>query len=433
MKSLHNREALLCYEINEALEILGRRTSLENLSDEHIKEMIAKCYDHMYKLDKRNAILAEQGILIAAAARRCKDVSSDWKYYKDEDLKIMNGKQFEEKMQHNKYLINYTALFSDRGMRYRLDNISNGELDKMISSNDVKFNEFRSVFIDEDSNIKILYRKDAGLGVDDDCKSRYSLSYDDLKNYWTEYQVINSKGGICTETDNLLGCHYVFDYRANVKMVDKYDKLKKLVKEKWYIFKKKCNVSHWFFNCGNACIWSGEYIGTKKGKNRMYKIDINGGYKYKMRFNKIYNIDETVLVIVDSIEAEEGVVFETNHLDEIQNKIENYLLKIMHYIQFRLNNMGKDNVDAIKLVLSNKMIKRNKNHCNNGRCLKSISKEKVNDINRRILCSGCKTIYYCSKRCAKMDWKMHKNICFRNRLSSNKRLSRNKTYLFDWA
>ena len=429
-----NDEALLCYKMNEMFKIM-RRTPQWN--DEIMQVIAVEGYERIFKLEKRTVFLAEQGILIAAAARRSKDFSLEWEYYKDEDLEIMNEEEFHEKQQEYKYLINFRTLFKDNGMRFGLD-ITNEEFDKLLISNPVGFNQLRSAFMDEYSNIKILYRKDAGLGVDVDCNSRYTLSYEDLKNYWIQYDVLKAKGGICVQTENLLGCRYIFDYRNNINIVHKYEILKKRYKmKKWYGF-QKYNLSHWFFNCGNACIWNGEYIGTdknrKKGKNALYKIEITGGYKYKMRFNKIYNIDDIVLVIVDCIEADKGVVFETNHLDEIEDKIENYLLKTMAYIQFRLNDMGKNNVDAIKLVLSNKMIKRNKTHCNNGRCLKRIKKRKSNDEKKpRILCKGCGTIYYCCKKCANKDWNVHKNRCFRNRLSTNRRLSQNKSYLFDWA
>ena len=192
----------------------------------------------------------------------------------------------------------------------------------------------------------------------------------------------------------------------------------------WDCFHEKSFLleSHWFVHCGNACIWRDQYV----FETSSYELKINGGEKYNVSINKIYNIDDIVLVIVDCISAAEGIIFQTDHLDQIEDKIQD-LLKTMSYIQFRLKDMNKDNVDGIKLILSDAMIERNNTHCNYKGCLKSIMKLS------KVLCRGCRSIYYCCKKCQKLDWKRHRYRCFRNRLSTERHSLKNKRYLFDWA
>ena len=401
---------------------------MEPLTDNKFEDLGIRFHHYMLHTEKMNEIMCEQSILIASAARRKKGLSSDWEDYINEELEIISENQIIEMLGNSPKVVNFTALFKDKEMKLNIDD-NNDYFDAMVHGAQTK-----GIIIDDDDSdtLKLLTRKDAGLTVDDNCQNRYGLSYQDLKNYWKHYDVTKAKGGICTKTEYSMPCQCIFDYKHNNDMVKRYSKFKDMITIKnWDLYHKKefglGLRSPWFLHCGNACIWSGQYVGTIEHGHALYEIKINGGYKYNCSINKIYNIDDIVLVIVDKIVLiDKGGLFQTDHLDEIENKIQD-LLKNMPYIQFRLKNMNKDNVDGIKLILSNAMIKRNQMHCNYNQCLKSVTNEK------KILCSGCRSIYYCSKKCQKLDWKAHRCRCFRNRLSTERHLLKNKTYLFDWA
>ena len=403
--------------------------------------------------DKLNVMMAEQSILIASAARRNKHLSTDWEDYINEELQTITEEQiFDMFGDSRKYAeVNFTAWFNgNHSMTLSID-VTKANLQKLVQLHENL--EAHGIVIDDDNSkcMKLLKRKDTGLIVDDNCKNRYSLSYQDLKTYWNQYDLTKAKGGICVKTEfneiqNMMRCQCIFDYKHNNGMVKRYRKFKNKVKRdrkkcknnnnntnnnvisknrnNWDCFHEKSFLleSHWFVHCGNACIWRDQYV----FETSSYELKINGGEKYNVSINKIYNIDDIVLVIVDCISAAEGIIFQTDHLDQIEDKIQD-LLKTMSYIQFRLKDMNKDNVDGIKLILSDAMIERNNTHCNYKGCLKSIMKLS------KVLCRGCRSIYYCCKKCQKLDWKRHRYRCFRNRLSTERHSLKNKRYLFDWA
>ena len=111
-------------------------------------------------------------------------------------------------------------------------------------------------------------------------------------------------------------------------------------------------------------------------------------------------------------------------------KLSLYHLKLSHKLNRRLYVLKKNNFYQKYLKYLQRKVKR---LCYYAEC------KKKQPIGKVSLCSGCKSIYYCSIKCQRLDWTLqHRYQCIKQHLSPLSRQNSIRTHqmqfmLSNWA